>query len=761
MAFVQQQQHHEQPMSRKARFRPSPAAHFPLPLIALAATPLVLTVSPAYAQSAVNLGTAETSASEQNAPQDVQSAPYQAPTQVPLDAFQPTSVVSQQYIEKTAPPSANYTEILDIAPSVYSVSPNGPGLMENQVFSIRGFQDGFFNVTFDGIPWNDSNDFTHHSTSYFMAHDLGPMRLDSGPGTAATLGNATFGGTVSISSKDPLATTTITPYATWGSFSTQQYGAEFDSGSIDKYNGARLFIDGESLHSDGYLSFADQKRTNFFAKGVAPLGGNTVLSFVAMYNDLQQGVPIGATQAQIDTFGPSYALNNNPGDQAYHGDNQDRIHTDFEYIGLKSEFDGWTIDNKAYTFAYFHDGYNGDDVNDETPAGVPLAGGIPNGTVYGPNDVPGQHLVNYYRSWGDIFKAKLALPFGDVQAGAWGDWQTNQRKLSELDMTLNDGSLGGAFNPDQALSGTSIPGIDRDLHQTLTTIQPFVQVDWKPTEALTLSPGVRYDYFSRHVDAIVDVKSGNPATYTDTYDSLLPSLLAHYQLEPNWSAYAQVAKGFLAPNENFFNRGSGVDSSNTTLKPQQTWNYQLGTAWSSPRLTFGANVYYIDFNNEISPVSTGGITNFINLGGTTYDGVEIQGTVYIAYGVSVYANGSLNHTQDKTTNRMIPYAPTATAALGLIYNQDSWYVSLTDKWIGDSYDSTDASAPIANYSTLDAAIDYTLHHGAPNSPSIKVTINNLLDSHKIDALAGNTASGANLYWTIPGTSVFASISVPF
>ena len=722
---------------------------------------LLLAVSPAHAQSAVNLGTAQTSASEESTPQDVQSAPYQAPTQVPLDATQPTSVVSQQYIEKTAAPSANYTEILKIAPSVYSVSPNGPGLMENQVFSIRGFQDGFFNVTFDGIPWNDTNDFTHHSTSYFMANDLGPLSVDRGPGTAATIGNATFGGTVSISSKDPLATTTITPYASWGSFSTQQYGAQFDSGAIDKYNDARLFIDGETLDSHGYLSFADQRRTNLFAKGVAPEGDNTVLTLVAVYNDLRQGVSLGATQAQISAFGPSYALNNNPADQAYFGYNQDRIHNDFEYIGLKSQFDGWTIDNKLYTYAYFHDGYNGDDVNDETPAGVPLAGGIPNGTVYGPNDVPGQHLVNNYRSWGDTFKIKLALPFGDVQAGVWGDVQLNQRQLSELDMSLSDGSLGGAFNPDQALSGTSIPGIDRLLHQRVTTIQPFVQVDWNLTQAFTLSPGLRYDYFSRHVDAIVDVKSGNPATYTDTYDSVLPSLIAHYQLEPNWSAYAQVAKGFLAPNENFFNRGPGGNSSNTTLQPQRSWNYQLGTAWSSPRFTLGADVYYIDFSNEITPVSSAGITSYTNLGGTTYEGIEAEGTVYIASGVSVYANGTLNRTRDKTLDRMIAYAPTSTAALGLIYNHGSWYASLIDKWIGDSYDSTDASVPIANFNTLDAAFDYTLNHGAPNSPSIKLTINNLLDSHKIDALAGTTASGANLYWTLPGTSVFVSVSWPF
>ena len=126
-----------------------------------------------------------------------QSATTQAPTLTPLDVSQPTSAISQYFIQNNMPATSNYSDIVAISPSVQSIQPNGPGLMENQSLSIRGFQDGFFNVTFDGIPWNDSNDFTHHSTSYFMDNDLGGVAVDRGPGTAATIGNATFGGTIS------------------------------------------------------------------------------------------------------------------------------------------------------------------------------------------------------------------------------------------------------------------------------------------------------------------------------------------------------------------------------------------------------------------------------------------------------------------------------------------------------------------------------------------------------------------------------------
>ncbi|HUA80851.1 MAG TPA: TonB-dependent receptor plug domain-containing protein, partial [Dyella sp.] len=90
-----------------------------------------------------------------------------APTQGSTIATQPQSIIGSTYIQENIPPTGDYTDIASIAPSVYTVTPNGSGLMEAPVVSIRGFQDGQYNVTFDGIPWMDSNDFTHHSTSYF------------------------------------------------------------------------------------------------------------------------------------------------------------------------------------------------------------------------------------------------------------------------------------------------------------------------------------------------------------------------------------------------------------------------------------------------------------------------------------------------------------------------------------------------------------------------------------------------------------------
>ena len=607
-----------------------------------------------------------------NAPKSTSDAAAVAPTLTPLDAIQPTSVIGQDFIEKVLPPSANYDEIIKFSPSVFDTAPNGPGLAESQNISIRGFQDGQFNVTFDGIPFQDANDFTHHSTSYFNSQVLGQVSVDRGPGTAATIGNATFGGTVSVLTKAPDPDSSVKGYFTGGSFNTRIYGAELQSGKLDQTNGTRVLLDVEALTSDGYLTNESQERENGTLKIIQPLSDSTVLTLVAVYNHLNQGISLGATAAEIAQFGPNYGLSRDPGTQNYFGYNRDFIDSDFEYADLQSNLGGgWTVDIKPYSYAYLHRGLNGEDPNGEYPNTTTLVSGQVT------NDVPGQLLQNNYRSIGAI--SRFSKDFnsdwfkGDVDFGVWYDHQNNARALYEVDFT--DG-LASNVDPN---TGASPAGIDRQLHQTLQTIQAYLQVDWRPIDNLTLTPGFRYAYFDRSVEADVNVRSGLAQQYDNTFATVLPSFTANYRFTPNWSSYLEVAAGALAPNENFFNR---LTPTTTKFDPQTSWNYQIGTSYRDDRFAASIDGYYIDFSNLITSTNVGADTIYTNNGGVTYKGVEADATYNVGYGVSLYANGSVNSARSQTTRLDIQNTPDATAAFGILYNQSGFSGSLLDKWVG-------------------------------------------------------------------------------
>ena len=105
-------------------------------------------------------------------------------------------MVGKSFIDNANIASQNFDELIEFTPSVANLQPAGPVSQQNYAESIRGFQYNQFNTTFDNLvlPGTTSN-FAPESATYFTSHDLGSVTVDRGPGTASTIGYATFGGT--------------------------------------------------------------------------------------------------------------------------------------------------------------------------------------------------------------------------------------------------------------------------------------------------------------------------------------------------------------------------------------------------------------------------------------------------------------------------------------------------------------------------------------------------------------------------------------
>ena len=117
------------------------------------------------------------------------------PSQSSLTARSAQSLISPEYIRNYTSPVSDYSQVLQMAPGTFSTSTNGPGLGDTKTF-FRGFKDGYYSMTYDGIPFNDTNDPTHHSWAFFPAQTIGSTVFDRSPGSAATIGPSTYGGSV-------------------------------------------------------------------------------------------------------------------------------------------------------------------------------------------------------------------------------------------------------------------------------------------------------------------------------------------------------------------------------------------------------------------------------------------------------------------------------------------------------------------------------------------------------------------------------------
>lgn len=699
------------------------------------------------------------------------SAPYQAPTKAPLSAFQPTSVISQHFIENNIPPSGSYDTMVALSPSVVTIGSNGPGLAENNV-SVRGFSDGQYNVLFDGIPFADGNNFTHHTTAYYTAHDLGDISVDRGPGDASTMGYATFGGTIDVNGKAPSDQRMVQAYGSMGSWNTYTYGGELNSGRMKKLNNASFVFDGGGVQSNGYQTYSRQQRYNFYGKWVQPLNDHTTLTFMGLYNNLVQSPPPGVTKDQIAKYGPDYGLSNNPNSQNYYKYNVDTIQTDMAYIGLNSDIGGgWTIDNKVYTYAYYHHGHNENDVNGTTQAqylaSAPVWKGktVACGGTYGANKLTynsgpgcefGQAMRQDYRAWGDTFAVNRDFGLAKLKLGFWLEHQTDTRQQGSVNW-----ADGGTFtNPAMPLN--------RLMTLENFSAQPYVQLTFRPLPNLEISPGFKYALMVRQINAPVNQKTGTPLTYDQTYGAPMPSLNVHYMVNPHWSAYLQVARGFLAPDAAYFYTPNPAANK---VSPENTMNYQIGTAWQSRRFTLSADVYYINFSNFVTSNKQnipgyGPMTVYYNQGGINYYGIEGEASYYLGSGFTAFANGSLNQSKTQGTGAPIANAPDATAAGGMIYEHNGLYASVIDKWVGSRAGSITSAGKAANgldpFNQLDISIGYTIHSKDRFVPPVKfqLSVTNLADSKKIFAYSGTTADGVSQWNTQPGRSFFGSVSVP-
>ena len=713
---------------------------------------LISAAGASFAQDVIDVGTVQNSAA---------TATYQqAPTQGSLVSTQPQSIINQNYIQQNASAGSNYSDIVTIAPSVQSVNPNGPGLMETQSMTMRGFGDGQYNVTFDGIPLGDSNDFTHHSTSYMMPQDIGGIVVDRGPGDASNIGDATFGGTIAVQSKNPATEAGFTPYASFGSYNTRLAGGEFNTGTMKNYGDASMFIDYKHLSSDGFLTNSGLNRGNLFVKYMKPVSADTVLTFVTMTGNLHQNVPYAISNADRAKLGYNYGLSNDPNSMNYYGYNYDNITTDMEYLDLAGQQGDWAVDNKLYTYGYYHYGFNGDAPNDPTAPQLQPSSTYYDSTGTPLNIVLGQQMYMLYRSWGDILKASLPMASGTLKAGAWVDRQTNDRMERNVAYNLN-----GALET----ASTSAGGYTRLMHDTLTTVQPYVQYEWKATDALTVTPGLKYSSFTRTNDSPINQGTKLPYSGSDTWSKALPALVAHYAISPRWSAYAQAAQGFLAPNLKAYYQ-PGADLS--TMKPTETTNFQVGTTWKDQMLTASADAYSIKSKNWMQAKTVGTQTVYVDAGDVDFSGAEAEGTVGVGGGFNLYGNyaiinynvndpaslgsavsgiGGCGPNGDKLCD-----VPDNTYALGVLYNQGPANASLIAKEVGKRYSD---AVQMDAYTITNFSAGYTIANGGSSVKNLKLgfQVNNLFNKTGAYMSTGSTSTG-QAYFVIPERNYEVTLS---
>ena len=711
------------------------------------------------------------------------SAPALAFSQGSLSASQPGSVVSDKILRDVVPVGADYNETVKATPGF--LSNNANGAVGDSKSGWRGYVDGQFNITFDGVPFGDANDPTHHSAAYFPASFLSRVVVDRGPGSASQVGYATFGGTLSLNSLELSDKKSASVEQSVGNLGTFTTNVQAQSGG-DKPGDTRALIAVSHAGTDGAVQFGEYKINQALIKVEKQMGDVKVTALATggteNYNNIN-----AITPAQWLAFGKSYGqVNGNPASQQYVGYNNSQKATDMEYIRLETDMAGIKVDNKAYTYAYWYPNLqnNGADQTKEGAAGLGLNTvkvptlsnlGVWGSTTYtmngvGPADVVGYVKNNNYRAFGDILNLQhdlnLAGTTGALKAGVWFESISNDRKQEYIDYTTGalfptmTATAGGVTTPATAAQSYKLL-----LNSQISNIQPFIEYEWHPNKDWTITPGYKYESFSRNHLAAVNQTTLQPADFQKTYTANLPFLATNYRLTDNWSIYGQASKGFLAPTVSAYYVYDSAFNSNT-IAPQSTTNFQFGTVYKTADLTVSADVYRVTATNFPLTTTVNGLTTYANNGTAQYQGLELEGTYKVIDNFAAYGSGALisaKYVDGASKGLRVGDAPSYTLAGGLIYDDQTYFASAIHRIYGSYYGSTgqvvaDPSTPTADVSlnkvsswnstdiVAGVRTDVLKKMGFGEKAQLKIGVNNIFNHQDITEIGGSPAKVTDANW---------------
>ena len=699
-------------------------------------------------------------------------ASQHALSQGSLDAGEPVSNISGEFIKEFTPPTTDYSEIINIAPGVVSYNSNGIGLGQGTVY-FRGFIDGDFDYTWDGVPESDTNNPTHHSWAFFPGPWIGGVSFDRSPGTASTIGPATYGGAINLLSPEVPTRQSASFLVSYGSFNTLLVDGAYNSGLLGPHKNLSLMLDVHQLTSNGFETLNDQRRDAGDIKVVYNLSNRTTITgysgVLHLWNNTPNNPPF---RAQIETYGWNYLLqNNDPTSAFYQKYNRYVVPTDFEYVGVRSvQPHGWLIDVKPYTYSYNNAQYY---ANDDSTTGLATGPGGSSGFIteaecsVAQYDAPSQMAattkkyrdpcavdkVNSYRKYGEVSTISQTSKYGVFRTGMWYEWSTTNRyQIGSDPLTRQD---------------QTYPNFHEEYW--INSYNPFVEYEWHATKKFSITVGDKYADYTFDLKQFPDngKKIGNlcnPTTgvcqpfaiSTENSGTNLPSAKVNYMLKPYWSIYGQFAKGDEIPPTSVFDVTGGGSSVIALPKPQLTSAYQGGMALTKNLFTLDADYYVVRFQNVYEPINTGNpnslgydLESYVLGPNSTTQGFEAETNVSLTHGFNVYANGTVG----KATYRgagipsglNVADTPSYTQDLALTYQNKGWDLGIIEKRVGSYYDDN-ANGPvvgnnggiyhnqiyIAPNNNVNLFLNYTIRRGSFfDGSKISFSVNNLFNTESI------------------------------
>lgn len=712
---------------------------------------------------------------------DTSIAAQLSPVKSLLDAASARTEITSQYVTEFTSPVTDFGDITNIAPGTYALSENGVGMGQAKIY-FRGFVDDDYTVTWDGIPFGDTNDPSHHSWAFVPAPAIGYVDFDRSPGTASDMGLANYGGSIHYFSPQPSDSMSMHFTESTGSWNTNMVLGQFDSG-LFLHGKANFWFEGHHMGSDGYQTENFQQRTAGTAKFTYKFSNKTYLSLVGTSVIADSNTPNNDPyRFQLAANGDNFLLQSNQYNAdgtlngLYYKYYTYHVPTDFEVITFTKDFaHGLRLELKPYTYNYSnHQHYNNDQYSEtNSTVGLNTNPIVPCNGAQTKACMTAIDKMNQYNRGGAIATVSAASKYGVFRTGGWMEYAYTNR--------YQDGT-----DPTTWIDATELQFLSFRESFITRTFQPFAEYQLVAVPRLTLTGGFKSADYNQTLTQWASGKKigllGCPGTATAQscptvalheakYNNILPSIEANVRLQPYWSVYGQYGRASIIPFSSIFDVTNAEVAQ--TPPPTVATTYQGGTVLKVNHLSMDADAYHIHFINQYSsytyPASSGpnaGLTYYYASPPGDTNGIEGEGNLYFAKGISLFMNGTLGKAVYEAAAAQAPspangnlgvpasteawkaLAPHDTESLGMTYQSKGYDMGFFNKRVGSRWED-DACAslgtchqvvPLNPFWMNNLFLNYTVRNGSRwDNSKLKLSINNVFNFHNITDISANNA----------------------
>jgi len=499
-------------------------------------------------------------------------------------------IIKRQDIQKTYQ-GEEVPFMLNNYPSITSQSDGGQP-QGYTYFRLRGIDQTRINMTLDGVPLNEPEDQGVYTSNYpGFTNVIQSMQIQRGVGTSSN-GVASFAGSINFESRNGFEKGTEVDFG-YGSFNTKRFNLSNSTGLRKKF---ALFSNLSMYSSDGYKYRSGGYGFSGFISG-GYYGGNNIVKIIAFEGNSSSQMawsPVSENDIKIDPR-TNYNYLDAP-------DNFNQAFIQIQYIKILNSTS--KISTTAFynrldgAYDYFETGYRSVFLKSNFT-------GVISNYQYKKNNFKlnlGVNVSTYNRDHLNIEDHNTNVSYQPGYGGSPGffsdylspyNLSNPYNKISTIPGSINDITNNGNIYVNQASPRYENNGIKNQVSE-------FVKINYDINK-FTLFADFQYRFSTFKYQGLYSLDS---IPVFLKWGFLNPRLGVIFNKSNKLNFYFSIGKTSREPSRTDMFSGNdnlnlSIGNAISIINPEQVIDYELGINFKRSDIKLQANLYYMNFKNEI------------------------------------------------------------------------------------------------------------------------------------------------------------------